>query len=84
MCLSHMPYINLVFCSSCHVVERSYWKQNSSNEIEKNSSDSNEFENEIENDIENIIQMKLKKKSNEIENNLENKIQMKLKKSNKI
>jgi hypothetical protein len=79
-----MPYINLVFCSSCHVVERSYWKQNSSNEIEKNSSDSNEFENEIENDIENIIQMKLKKNQMKLKTILKTKFKWNWKKSNKI
>jgi hypothetical protein len=71
MSLSYALY-DVFFCSSCHVVERSYWKQNWSKEIENNSSNSNEFENkssnsnEFENKIENKILTKLKKKSNEI------------------
>jgi hypothetical protein len=42
-----MPYIDLVFCSSSHVVE----SDRIENEIENNSSDSNEFENDIEKKI---------------------------------
>jgi hypothetical protein len=36
--VSHMPYIDLVICSSCHVVDWLYtvalWKQNSNNNIQ--------------------------------------------------
>jgi hypothetical protein len=67
MSLSYALY-DVFFCSSCHVVERSYWKQNWSKEIENNSSNSNEFENKSSN-------------SNEFENKIENKILTKLKKN---
>jgi hypothetical protein len=86
--VSHMPYIDLAFCSSCHVVDRSYWKQNWNKIKNKNHIKFKCNSNKIENKIH---QTKLKSKFkwnwkwnswNEIKNKIQTKLKTKFIKQN--